>query len=133
MRSWGGIRWRLSASGFGNGIGTGTRVSLANKSLSTATGSRSSEWQVKGFAAAKIFMSVLFGITVVILIVVCANVGGLFLGRALARKRDVAIRLALGSSRLRLVRQTLVEAFIVAAVGLIVGLFVATYGSSLLL
>ncbi len=86
-----------------------------------------------GKTAPKIFMSVLFGITVVILIVVCANVGGLFLGRALARKRDVAIRLALGSSRLRLVRQTLVEAFIVAAVGLIVGLFVATYGSSLLL
>src|SRR5439155_51381 len=86
-----------------------------------------------GKTAPKMFMSVLFGITVVILIVVCANVGGLFLGRALARKRDVAIRLALGSSRLRLVRQTLVEAFIVAAVGLIVGLFVATYGSSLLL
>jgi predicted permease len=86
-----------------------------------------------GKTAPKVFMAVLVGVTLIIVTVVCANVAGLFLARLLSRQRDAAIRLALGSTRLRLVRQTLVEAFLVAAMGLVLGLLVAVQGSGFLL
>jgi predicted permease len=88
---------------------------------------------VVGKNAPRIFMGVLFGVTVVIVTVVYANVASLFLARLLSRRRDVAVRLALGASRLDLVRQTLAEAFLVSGIGLAFGLLVATQGSGFLL
>jgi putative ABC transport system permease protein len=55
--------------------------------------------------------------SVVLLVIVCANVSGLFLARAAGRRREFATRLALGASRARLIRHSLVEALLISALG----------------
>jgi putative ABC transport system permease protein len=61
-----------------------------------------------------------------VLLLVCVNVGNLTLARALARQRDVAIRLALGASRLRILRQFMTESVLLACLSAIAGVAVAS-------
>ncbi|HEV2180597.1 MAG TPA: ABC transporter permease, partial [Gemmatimonadaceae bacterium] len=58
---------------------------------------------------------------ITILLIVCANLGNLLLARGAARQHELAIRLSLGCSRARLVRQLLVEAAVLAAPGILLG------------
>ncbi|MGV3707650.1 MAG: ADOP family duplicated permease [Gemmatimonas sp.] len=67
----------------------------------------------------------LIGVCVVVLIVACANVANLLLARALRRRREVAVRLALGVSRMRLLRLFLVESFMLSGIGAVAGLCIA--------
>lgn len=75
------------------------------------------------------FLAGLMLLAGLILLAACANLGSLFAARAADRGRDVALRLALGSSRRRILRQVLTEALVLAASGGVLGLA----GSSLLL
>ena len=79
--------------------------------------------------AVRQFVTGLMLLAGLILLAACANLGGLFAARAADRSREVALRLALGSSRKRILRQLLTEAVLISLVGGTIGLF----GSILLL
>ena len=69
--------------------------------------------------------------TLCVLLIACVNLANLLLGRGAARQREVAIRLAMGTSRGGLVRQLLVEPLVLALAGGVAGVFLAAWGLKL--
>jgi len=97
--------------------------------LPVEPGNRGFSWIRKNTSASLVTLMV---VVAFILLIGCANVANLLLARAASRQKEIAVRLAIGAGRMRLIRQLLTEGALLAAASGLAGLIVASWGSRVL-
>ena len=121
-------RWLLAHEGSTLSAERRARISKAHIEL-TPGGSGIVHMQ----RAYSLTLRLLLGLSLAVLLITCANLAHLLLARGAARRADTSLRLALGASRWRLVRQSLTESLALALTGGVFGVGIAAVGTKLLL
>jgi predicted permease len=123
-------RARPPRENFGRAISPGTTLRGGGESFGLAAAS-----PVPGTLRLAIgaFLALLMGLVSIVLVIACANIAGVLLARATARRNEIAVRLAIGASRGRLVRQLLTETLVLFAGGAVAGLALARVMTALLM
>jgi predicted permease len=111
-------------------LSSAEQLQFVEKNLLVLPGGRGRSGFRSQFATPLVVLMSMVGL---VLLIACANVANLLMARAATQQKEVALRLALGAGRLRVVRQRLAETFVLAASGAIVGLLFARWTTSLLI